>query len=1601
VSLRRLRTAVLACQRTADSMVKAAAVSAVGTATAAVGNTASAVGSATAAAQTALAVAAQAAAAGRQAAGASTAAASKLAAAGGETAGKLAGAGADAFTKIADLGPRRHQRRVWSQRGHAAIEVKGLSGRASKRLADEVRRGLRGVNGVRWAEVNAVTAQVLVAFDERRVDVGTLLGAVETVERKQGVTEEDFSWSRPEHPSDDTAFAATCAALAADLVGLGAGVAGRAARIPPLHPVARVPLALMESYPRLRGELEKRIGPVATDVLLGAGNAALYGLAEGPARPANGVFYRLLLIGELQARGQVWSERGQDLCFATPHAAACESPAPAGEPAPERPPPERPAQDRPAPLPDGPIEKWTDRSALAAFLTGSSVLAATRDPGRAADALLAGVPRAARLGREGFAAVLGRDLARRGVIPMDRGALRRLDRLSTVVIDSSVLCSSRLRVLSATGGDQAGNGQGGQTALWRAAGGVLRRLSAGDLSGPGPWGEDGYRLEREGDSDAAPADPAGARLAVVTAAGEKVGQVTVGCELDELAEAILAAARSTGGKVLLSRHASTQDLVGLADEVIDGSLVSRIRELQAAGEGVLVLSLDGAALAAADVSVGCLREGAPVCWPADLICGPGLADVWRLLHAASRAGTVSDRSVTLSVGGCALGVLLAAVGRRRRTIDLTVSPTQAATFASVAMGAYTARSATRQSPPRPVPRTAWHAMEPMDVLGRLASGNGHPGGGGRDGQRDGQDSHGGLPLPGQLRRVTGQFGASPAGAVLLAPVRQVTGLAEAVVGELKDPLTPVLVVGAAASAVLGSGVDSALVGGVMVGNAVIGGLQRMRTERALQDLLLREQQAGRRVTRSPQDPLPERPDDPAMPTEIVAASDLRPGDVIALRPDDVVPADARIIAAEALEVDEATLTGESLPVSKDAEPTVALNIAERTSMLYEGTTVLAGAALAVVVAVGDATEAGRASMAAGAAKPAAGVQARLGDLTRIALPATGLGGLAVTGLSLLRRTPLRQAVASGVAVAVAAVPEGLPLVATVAQLAAARRLSARGVLVRSARTLEALGRVDVLCFDKTGTLTEGRLEVARVTGADAGAEPDSERGKHLLRVAGRACPVPGQQRITHATDRAILEASEPVGNGDGWELLEELPFQGGRGFSASLGRDQGQLSLAVKGAPEVLLGKCSHVLAASEGSGTERVPLDDGRRRAAQSTVERLAADGLRVLAIAEREPPADAGQADGDGGQPPAADLVEDLTLAGFVAIADVMRPEAANVVAELAGAGVRAVMITGDHPATASAIARKAGIKDADQVVTGAELDGLAEVARRERVSQATVFARVSPEQKVRIVTDLRRQGHVVAMTGDGTNDAAAIRTADVGIGVAARGSTAARSASDLVLPGSEIGRLADALREGRTLWRSVREAVSILVGGNAGEVTFMVLGTALSGRSPLNTRQLLLVNMLTDMFPALAVALGPRTPEQAGNGSPAHLLGAPLARAIAVRGAATTLGATMAWAGGRATGRGARASTMGLAALVLTQLNQTLLANARSPVVIVTCAASAGALVLIVNTPGVSQFFGCTPLGPVGWGMVAGSSALATAAGAVAPRFIPHSDPQKEDT
>nr|WP_262414163.1 HAD-IC family P-type ATPase [Streptomyces acidipaludis] len=1516
---------------------------------------------------------------------------------------------AEAAAVLADAGQRRGRRRVWRRTGRAHIEVRGLTGRGEchERLSRELTAAVRAVEGVRWAEVNAVLGQVVVDIGEDDTRIDEVLDVVAELEEAHGTGDEPFRGLGPMPPYHTAPAALAKAALVADCLALGVAAARQVAPLPAFPAVLRLPVVMTESHPRLRRLVENRLGKPHAAVVLGVSSAAVHALTDGVAPVALDAVQRVWQLAEIRARQGVWARREHELV-----AAGDGLPPTIGE---------RPA--RPVPLPAGPVEKCGERTSLAALLGAGGLLAYTGSVESAARTILATVPKAAGMGREAFSALLGRDLAGGGAVPMDAEALRVLDRVTAVVIDSAVLCASRPRLLAATS-----TGDLDEAEVWSAAHNVLTGRSVAELAHKGPWTAGGRQLRRApGTQDRRPEDPAGMPLDLYDADGDRQGRVLAGCDLDPLADALVGAARSGGRRLLLTEHAGAGELLPWADRVLPagGSAADEVRRLQRDGEVVLVVSTgDDHALAAADVGVGVLPgPGVPShpCWSADLICGPGVEQVWRVLVALDEAHRISGRSAHLSMGGSALGALIAAAGRRRSMLGLTTSPVYGAAFLAQLGALRAARGlARRPLPPRRV-RGTWHALGARETLGVL-------------------------PRPDAATRMTegqapGRSAAAATRGAVLAAARFAAGatglrsaargagqLATAVREELRDPLTPVLALGAAASAAVGSTIDSTLVGGVMAGNAVISGAQRARAERALRALLLTQRTTARRVAWMPPDEGGSLDRDAffagltGADEDTVPVQDLHVGDIVALRPSDIVPADARLLVCDRLELDEASLTGEAAPVVKDPAATPGADLADRSCMVYQGCTVLAGTGYAVVVATGAQSEAGRAADMAGAATVPTGIEGHLAELTRTALPAVGVGGAAVTLLGMLRGVPVREALASGVAVAVAAVPEGLPLVATVAQSAAARRLSQKGVLTRAPRVLEALGRVDVVCFDKTGTLTLGQLAVTRLAGLDCDLDPDGAAGRRLLRTAARACPeTTGDRVVTHATDRAVLDAAAAHCPPDrNWELTAELPFEASRGYSASAGTEAGRVRLAVKGAPETVLARCTSVTATGSGESpaavpsspatgsggsaladderADRVPFGPARRKAADALVRRLADDGLRVLAVAEGLP-----------GRLPDPDddlseLARDLTLIGFLAIADTPRPSAAETVKRLADAGVRVAMITGDHPATAASVARDLGIPQADTVLTGPELDTLSDRDRVDRVSRTAVFARVSPEHKVRIVQDLQRAGHVVAMAGDGVNDAAAIRLADVGIGLTAHGSTSARAAADLVLTDPDPGRLLDALLEGRTLWRSVRDAVGILVGGNAGEVAFTVLGTALSGRAPLGTRQLLLVNMFTDMLPAMAVALAPaRTPETgedplAGGPVPA-LLGAELARVLAVRGATTTLGAAGAWQTGRMTGRAARAGTMGLAALVGTQLGQTLITDWHSPLVVATAAISTAALVTVIQTPGVSHFFGCTPLGPVAWTTVATCSTTATVAAALAPRLIERFRPATE--
>ncbi|BCQ10806.1 potassium-transporting ATPase ATP-binding subunit [Mycobacterium heckeshornense] len=1163
---------------------------------------------------------------------------------------------------------------------------------------------------------------------------------------------------------------------------------------------------------------------------------------------------------------------------------------------------------RPAPPPATPADRHAAAAAVVQAVAAALVGAATRSVDRAATATLVTAPKASRTTRESFAATLGRGLAdQHSVLPLRPEILRRLDRVDVLIIDPRVLCTDRLRVVRVRGADEDE-----LSPAWARAQSLLDNpdLRAG-------W----HRV---------PGTPGDVEALICPAH-------------DPLASAVVTEARHCGVELVSVDTDDLGELRPAFDEIqprenksLDDALSAAVTAWQRAGHTVAVLSSAGAqALSRADLALGVVPDddAEPPPWFAHLLL-PDLAAAWRVLHALPAAKSASRRGIEISAGASALGALFMLPGVRGRG----PGPVTTGAAAGLFSGYLLARKVVTAPAPIPTPVHEWHAMTVEQVRKMLPP---------PDVAEAAEPRH----RPMATRALaTAQRGAQVTG----TPTRALWQFLKAVRAELSDPLTPVLALGSAASAILGSPVDAVMVGSVLTGNSILAASQRLRAESRLNRLLAQQVPPARKVE--------TRADGSRVYTRVLAEQ-LRPGDVIEVRTHEVVPADARIIEEEDLEVDEATLTGESLSVPKQVEPTPGADLPERRCMLYAGTTVVAGTATALVTAVGAETQVRRAAELVSSELPEIGLQHQLSQLTNRAWPISATGGALVSALGLLRRRGLREAVASGIAVTVAAVPEGMPLVATLAQQASARRLTNFGALVRVPRSVEALGRVDVVCFDKTGTLSENRLRVARV-------HPVSGHSREeVLRCAAHAAPAANSGPQIHATDVAITEAALAVdGSGPAGEPDAHLPFRSGRSFSASVTDDE----LTVKGAPEVVLARCPDA-----GADVER-------------TVRELAAGGLRVIAVARRQlDPAQIRAVDDDPDDAIAELCAGQLTLVGLLGLADTMRAEAPGLLADLRDRDVDIRLITGDHPITAAAIAQELGMPvTVDQVISGSEWDAMSRKDQERAVAERVVFARMSPENKVQIVQTLERAGRVCAMVGDGSNDAAAIRAATVGIGVVARGSDAAHTVADVVLTDARIEALPQAIDEGRELWRRVQAAVSVLLGGNAGEVVFAIIGSAITGRSPLNTRQLLLVNMLTDALPAAALAVSPTT--SAGERGTRGLDEQVLWRAVGVRGATTAAAATAAWAMASVTGRPQRASTAALVALVATQLGQTLL-DSRAPLVVLTAGGSLVVMGTLISIPGVSQLLGCTPLGPVAWAQALGSATAATAAVGVINRLV----------
>jgi Ca2+-transporting ATPase len=707
------------------------------------------------------------------------------------------------------------------------------------------------------------------------------------------------------------------------------------------------------------------------------------------------------------------------------------------------------------------------------------------------------------------------------------------------------------------------------------------------------------------------------------------------------------------------------------------------------------------------------------------------------------------------------------------------------------------------------------------------------------------------------------------------------------------------------------------------------------------------------------------------------ARGLVPGDLILIEEGDTVPADARLVESTALQTAEAALTGESLPVSKDTDLIDdEATLGDRQNMVFSGTSATYGRGTALVTATGMQTEMGRiAGLLKETREEETPLQRELDrtgkvlGLTVIAIAIVMIATIIVvehvTGLG-----AIVDVLILGVALAVAAVPEGLPAVVTAVLSIGVQRMARRNAIVRHLAAVETLGSASVIASDKTGTLTKNEMTVrvvvtasGRVTFAGSGYEPTGE-------VTGDGGLVEGAQRVEleralAAADRANnAEVRQVEGRwtvqGDPTEgalivaarkaglraealdtrlpRVGEVPFSSERKLMSTMHRDRERddhLVMFTKGAPDVLIVRCTRELV-----GEEPRPLTPERRAVIRRVNEELAGQALRTLGVAIRRLPNDDIAANGAAID---AAVEQDLVFAGLIGMIDPPRAEAADAVARARGAGIRPIMITGDHPRTAAVIARELGITTDGRATTGAELEQIDDAALERTVAEVSVYARVNPEHKLRIVRALQRQGAIVAMTGDGVNDAPALKTADIGVAMGITGTDVSKEAADVVLADDNFATIVAAVEEGRAIFANIRKFLRFLLSSNIGEVLTMFFGVVLGERIglprgpgevalPLLATQILWINLVTDGAPALALGVDPADEGLMQNPPRPHdegVITARMWRGIFFVGAVIALSTLLvldaALPGGFIDGSGTvpYAQTMAFTTLMLTQL------------------------------------------------------------------------------
>lgn len=671
--------------------------------------------------------------------------------------------------------------------------------------------------------------------------------------------------------------------------------------------------------------------------------------------------------------------------------------------------------------------------------------------------------------------------------------------------------------------------------------------------------------------------------------------------------------------------------------------------------------------------------------------------------------------------------------------------------------------------------------------------------------------------------------------------------------QLNDPLICVLLVAAFVSFLLHEISDAVIIGVVVLVNAVVGVIQEGKAQKALESL--KKLTSPRAVVRRD-----------SVVREI-AAAELVVGDVVILETGSQVPADLRLVQAWNLKIEESVLTGESVPVEKTSEkPEVEKTaVGERKNEAFMSTLVTAGRGEGIVTATGMQSEIGKvASMIRAVPREYTPLQKKLAELGKLLSVVSILLCVLLFGIAVLQKRNVIEMLITAISLAVAAVPEGLPAVVTIVLAMSVSRMVRVNVIVRKLPSVETLGAVNVVCSDKTGTLTQNKMTVTACYVNDRhipvsmhNIRQQAEIPEMFLRGLAlcQDAEVTGEEAVGDPTELALLQMAETCGirkkqSEQQYPRIKERSFDSVRKMMTTVHRGDGRDFAYTKGAPDVVLGRCTKIRI--NGS---ILPLGEAKRRKIQNVLEEMSSQALRVLALAMKT----------DGTK---EELLqeEELIFLGLVGMKDPIRPEAKDAVTKFKKASVQTVMITGDHAKTALAIAQELGIaRKAKECMTGEELENLTDIELGNRLKEVRVFARVSPEHKVRIVRVLKKLGNVVAMTGDGVNDAPSLRMADIGIAMGKGGTDVAKQASDMILADDHFATIEKAIEEGRSIYRNIKKTVLFLLSSNFGEIITMFTAVLFGIASPLKASHILWINLITDSLPALALGMDHNDKEQ----------------------------------------------------------------------------------------------------------------------------------------